>query len=91
MTLDEYKVWVVSQEGAFAAWCHKKWVVMPTGIYAVLAWRDFEREVLKNGAIKKGAVGLCEKFGMGWCEATYLIDYLFIYLESRGVNIEVKD
>ena len=37
--------------------------------------------------IKKGAVDMCEKHGLGWNEATYLIDDLFGLLDSQGVKI----
>ena len=40
--------------------------------------------------IKKGAVDMCEKHGLGWNEATYLIDDLFCYLDSKGVVIKVE-
>jgi len=49
MTIDEYKDKVRANEEAFREWCHKKWVVMPGGTMAVLAWIDFYYEVLDKG------------------------------------------
>lgn len=41
MTIDDFKELVKSHEDEFTKWCHSKWVVMPTGIMAVLAWIDY--------------------------------------------------
>ena len=100
MTIDEYKDKVRENEEGFKEYCLKTkgWLTMPTGIQAVTAWIDFYYKVLEKNEqdkVREGAVDLCEKFGMGWNEATYLVDYLFTYLDSQGVKIEplieVKD
>lgn len=44
----------------------------------------------KQEEIRKGMVELCEAHGIGWNEATYLVDYLSVYLDSVGCVLEVE-
>ena len=48
MTIDEYKQWIRCNEQAYKDWCHKKWITVPTGITAVIAWIDFWSDAIKE-------------------------------------------
>ena len=44
-------------------------------------------DMTRKEEIRAEAVRICEESGLGWGEATYLIDFLYTYLDKSGVVI----
>ena len=47
-TIEEYKEFIRQHKEDFEEYCHKKWVVMPTGTLAVEAWIDYWYEEISD-------------------------------------------
>ena len=40
--------------------------------------------------LEKEVVEICEKFGLEWNEAAYLVDFIFIHLTEKGIDFSDK-